>query len=44
MPEIVLIDELAKTPFVHEYFHYIKGSPTDYEILKKLELKNLEQS
>ncbi|MDR7002418.1 ion channel [Neobacillus niacini] len=37
--EIVLIDELEKTPYEHERFHYIQGSPTDEETLRKAKLE-----
>jgi voltage-gated potassium channel len=33
--EIVLIDELEKTPYEHERFLYIQGSPTDEDTLRK---------
>jgi voltage-gated potassium channel len=33
--EIVLIDELEKTPYEHERFLYIQGSPTDEETLRR---------
>jgi voltage-gated potassium channel len=38
--EIVLIDEFEKTPFEHERFHYIQGSPTDVETLRKARIEN----
>lgn len=37
--EIVLIDELERTPIEHERFHYIQGSPTDVDILKKAKIE-----
>lgn len=37
--EIVLIDEFEKTPYEHERFHYILGSPTDVEILRKAKIE-----
>lgn len=37
--EIVLIDEFEKTPYEHERFHYIQGSPTDVEILRKARIE-----
>nr|WP_263323236.1 ion channel [Neobacillus sp. Marseille-Q6967] len=37
--EIVLIEELEKTPFEHERIHYIQGSPTDVETLKKARIE-----
>lgn len=33
--EIVLIDELEKTPYEHERFLYIQGSPTDEDTLRR---------
>ncbi|MEO2078037.1 MAG: ion channel [Bacillus sp. (in: firmicutes)] len=33
--ELVLIDELEKTPYEHERFLYIQGSPTDEDTLRK---------
>lgn len=38
--EIVLIDEFEKTPYEHERFHYIQGSPTDVETLRKARIEN----
>ncbi|MDF2857593.1 MAG: hypothetical protein K0Q87_3444 [Neobacillus sp.] len=38
--EIVLIDEFEKTPFEHERFHYIQGSPTDINILKMAKIED----
>ncbi|MCM3694385.1 potassium channel family protein [Neobacillus niacini] len=38
--DIVLIDEFERTPFEHERFHYIQGSPTDVETLKKAKIEN----
>ena len=38
--DIVLIDEFEKTPFEHERFHYIQGSPTDVETLRKAKIEN----
>lgn len=37
--EIVLIDEFEKTPYEHERFHYIQGSPTDVDILQKAKIE-----
>ncbi|MBT2726710.1 ion transporter [Bacillus sp. ISL-75] len=37
--EIVLIDELEKTPYEHERFLYIQGSPTDEETLKRAKIE-----
>ncbi|MEH7331077.1 ion channel [Neobacillus drentensis] len=37
--EIVLIDELEKTPYEHERFLYIQGSPTDEDILRKAKIE-----
>jgi voltage-gated potassium channel len=37
--EIVLIDELEKTPIEHNHIHYIQGSPTDIETLKKARIE-----
>lgn len=37
--EIVLIDELEKTPYEHECFHYIQGSPTDEDTLRKARIE-----
>jgi voltage-gated potassium channel len=37
--EIVLIDEFEKSPYEHERFHYIQGSPTDVETLKKAKIE-----
>lgn len=37
--EIVLIDEFEKTPYEHERFHYIQGSPTDVETLRKAKIE-----
>lgn len=37
--EIVLIDELEKTPYEHERFLYIQGSPTDEEVLRKARIE-----
>jgi voltage-gated potassium channel len=37
--DIVLIDELEKTPIEHSRIHYIQGSPTDLETLKKARLE-----
>lgn len=37
--EIVLIDELEKTPIEHDHIHYIQGSPTDLETLKKAKIE-----
>ncbi|MFB6466442.1 potassium channel family protein [Cytobacillus sp. Hz8] len=37
--EIVLIDELATSPYEHERFLYIQGSPTDEEILKRAKIE-----
>ena len=36
--EIVLIDELDKTPFEHEQFFFIQGSPTADETLRKAKI------
>ncbi|SDH52409.1 voltage-gated potassium channel [Planococcus glaciei] len=33
--DVVLIDHLKESPFVHERFHYIRGNPTDMDILQK---------
>jgi voltage-gated potassium channel len=38
--DIVLIDEFEKTPFEHERFHYIQGSPTDVETLGMAKIEN----
>ncbi|MEH7249618.1 ion channel [Neobacillus niacini] len=38
--DIVLIDEFDKTPYEHERFHYIQGSPTDVETLRKAKIEN----
>jgi voltage-gated potassium channel len=40
--DIVLIDEVEKTPFEHERFHYIQGSPTDVETLSKAKIENAQ--
>jgi voltage-gated potassium channel len=40
--DIVLIDEFEKTPFQHERFHYIQGSPTDVETLSKAKIENAQ--
>ncbi|MGG3468319.1 ion channel [Neobacillus pocheonensis] len=37
--EIVLIDELERTPYEHERFLYIQGSPTDEEVLRKARIE-----
>ncbi|WP_423801106.1 ion channel [Neobacillus sp. SAB-20_R2A] len=37
--EIVLIEELEKTPYEHERFLYIQGSPTDEETLKRARIE-----
>ncbi|MGG1676251.1 potassium channel family protein [Neobacillus sp. NRS-1170] len=37
--DIVLIDELEKTPYEHERFLYIQGSPTDEDILRKAKIE-----
>ncbi|HYK72355.1 MAG TPA: NAD-binding protein, partial [Pseudoneobacillus sp.] len=37
--EIVLIDELEKTPIEHSHIHYIQGSPTDLDTLKKARIE-----
>lgn len=37
--EIVLIDELPTSPYEHERFLYIQGSPTDEEILKRAKIE-----
>ncbi|MUK90057.1 hypothetical protein GMD78_16925 [Ornithinibacillus sp. L9] len=33
--DVVLIDQLDKTPFEHNNFYFIQGDPTSYEILDK---------
>jgi len=33
--DVVLIDALEEAPFSHEQFHYIRGNPTDTEVLKQ---------
>ncbi|TWT09291.1 TrkA family potassium uptake protein [Planomicrobium sp. CPCC 101079] len=33
--DVVLIDHLYEAPFVHEQFHYIRGNPTDTEVLQQ---------
>jgi voltage-gated potassium channel len=38
--DIVMIDEFEKTPFEHERFHYIQGSPTDVECLRQAKIEN----
>lgn len=38
--DILLIDEFEKTPYEHERFHYIQGSPTDVETLRKARIEN----
>jgi voltage-gated potassium channel len=38
--DIVLIDEFEKSPFEHERFHYIQGSPTDVETLGMAKIEN----
>lgn len=38
--DIVMIDEFEKTPYEHERFHYIQGSPTDVEILRKAKIES----
>jgi voltage-gated potassium channel len=38
--DIVLIDEFERTPYEHERFHYIQGSPTDVETLRKAKIEN----
>jgi voltage-gated potassium channel len=40
--DIVLIDELEKTPFEHERFHYIQGSPTDTDSLRMAKIENAQ--
>ncbi|MFP7299183.1 potassium channel family protein [Neobacillus niacini] len=37
--DIVLIDEFVRTPYEHERFHYIQGSPTDVETLRKAKIE-----
>jgi voltage-gated potassium channel len=37
--EVVLIDELEKTPYEHERFLYIQGSPTDDETLRRAKIE-----
>jgi voltage-gated potassium channel len=37
--EIVLIDELEKSPYEHERFLYIQGSPTDDETLRRARIE-----
>ncbi|OLS40493.1 TrkA family potassium uptake protein [Bacillus sp. MRMR6] len=37
--DIVLIDDKEKTPYEHERFHYIQGSPTDVETLRKARIE-----
>ncbi|MEH7075534.1 potassium channel family protein [Neobacillus drentensis] len=38
--EIVLIDELERTPYEHERFLYIQGSPTDEDTLRRAKIEN----
>src|SRR4051794_14228653 len=38
--DIVMIDEFEKTPYEHERFHYIQGSPTDVECLRQAKIEN----
>jgi voltage-gated potassium channel len=38
--DIVLIDELEKTPVEDSHIHYIQGSPTDFETLKKAKIED----
>lgn len=38
--EIVLIDELERTPFDAPSFHYIQGSPTEFDTLKKAKIED----
>lgn len=33
--DVVLIDQLEETPFIHEQFHYICGNPTDTKVLQQ---------
>ncbi|MFC3212377.1 potassium channel family protein [Planomicrobium okeanokoites] len=33
--DVVLIDHVEEAPFKHDRFHYIRGNPTDTEILQK---------
>jgi voltage-gated potassium channel len=40
LTEVVLIDELEKTPYEHERFTYIQGSPTDEDTLRKAKIEN----
>jgi voltage-gated potassium channel len=37
--EVVLIDELEKTPIENERFTYIQGSPTDFETLRRARIE-----
>lgn len=39
--EVVLIDTLEKTPFVHNRVHYIRGNPT---LVETLEMANMEKA
>ncbi|TWT25966.1 TrkA family potassium uptake protein [Planomicrobium sp. CPCC 101110] len=39
--DVVLIDHLKEAPFAHEQFHYIRGNPTDTEVLRKA---NIDQA
>ncbi|SFA72872.1 MULTISPECIES: TrkA family potassium uptake protein [unclassified Bacillus (in: firmicutes)] len=39
LSEVVLIDELEKTPLEHERFTYVNGSPTDFETLRKARIE-----
>ena len=37
--EIVLIDRLEKSPLSHDRFHYVKGSPTEFDTFSRARLE-----
>lgn len=38
--DIVLIDQLDKSPYDHDRFHYVKGSPTEFETFSQANLED----